>query len=442
MEENEGKDLAQDMRDEEILEEIKEIQNMKREAKQNNNINVKYYDNAELKLGKNKLKVSIAEIDEVIKDKDNKEKEIKTYDVYMKYKGKDMLIANVNEQGNIQVNKENMLQIDPENKLGLQDLKANEKADLSILKELEGKTEKELEEKIKNKTEKENKKDKTEKEEEDNKEKLEKENAEKQKEEIAKKKNIPQKNIFMIRENSQFFKNYPNVPKTTYFYRDADGKFKAEFIDKDGTTKPSPYFNDSTTLLNNKVVGTRDDGEPMKKEVPYQTMTTNKLKNQYYGVRDVRVAVYIEKGYMEFEEIRQGNDGEWVGYGIEGKGKDYNSSRVNELSNLRTGEKIEQENITKGYEQAEQGSQGDDGVQINEINPRETIDRFIEEGYNKEEAIHIYNYMIGEKKLPEEDAKIKVNEEIAEKTKTSNKQKDIEEDDYGPWSSAEDARRG
>ena len=56
-----------------------------------------------------------------------------------------------------------------------------------------------------------------------------------------------------------------------------------------------------------------------------------------------------------------------------------------------------------------------DGVQMEEMQGyRENlINKFVNEGYNREEATRIYEYMVNEdRKLTEEQAKEKVNEEI------------------------------
>lgn len=42
------------------------------------------------------------------------------------------------------------------------------------------------------------------------------------------------------------------------------------------------------------------------------------------------------------------------------------------------------------------------------------VEKFMDQGYNKEESIKICNYMIGEEQLKEDEAKTKVNEEIKE----------------------------
>lgn len=437
MEENEGKDLAQE-RKEELLDKIRRLQNEKREERENENVDIKYYEDCELQLGKNKLKVSIAEINEKMLSENEETKEIITYDIYMKYKGEDILIANINEDGKLKINKEELEKIDPENKLGLLELGEDEKPDLSELKELDGKTEKELEqekedrEKENEETSKDDNEEKNEYDEEE--EELEDKEAEEEKEEIARRKNISSKNIFILRPDSQFYENYPQVPKTTYFYRDNDGKIKAEYIDKNGNTKPSEHFNDSTTNMREKVVGLGDNGEDIKEEEPYQVMTTKGLTNTNRNARDIRIAIYIENGYMEFEETRQGTNGKWTGYGLEGKGRDYNSHTVNELSNTKTN-KVEPSDVSDRYDAVENTGLADDGVQLQDLSPIKTIERFMDEGYNKEESIDIYNYMIGEKQLSEEDAKEKVNEEIVEKIEKN--EREIEEDNQKtPWGDA------
>jgi len=146
MEESEGLDFATDRKkEEELLEKIKGIEEKAKEEKQNNNVSVKYYENANLQLGKNILRVSIAEITEKFLDENNQEQSTTTFDIYMKYDGQDVFIANIDEAGNLHINKETVEKIDPENKLGLLELGEQEKPDLSVLKELEGKTKEDLE---------------------------------------------------------------------------------------------------------------------------------------------------------------------------------------------------------------------------------------------------------------------------------------------------------
>jgi len=435
MEKNEGKDLAKDMKmDEELLEKIKEIESRLKEEKQNENISVKFYENAELKLGKNILKVSIAEITEKFLNEKNETEVKTTYDVYMKYDGKDILIANINEAGNLHLNKEELERIDPENKLGLLELGKQEKPDLSTLKEIDGKTREELE---KERDDKE--KDEEIKDEDENEKVDEKEVEDEETKDVAEKKGIPEKDIFIIRKDSQFFKNHPEVDKSTYFYRDADGKMKAEYIDKHGKTQPSPYFEESTTaLMSEPVISIGENGENIERKIPYQTMQTNNLRRPQ-GVRDIRISVYFENAYINIEETRFNNEGEWVGYGIEKQGRDYNSHKVNKMSDI-TKTQDKSEKISKGYEKVENTGFEEQGIHIDELSIKRNIDRFVEEGYNKKQAIKIVNYMIGEEKLSEENAKEKVNEEIIEEIEKQEKER-LDDNQKTPWGDAEARRR-
>ncbi len=68
---------------------------------------------------------------------------------------------------------------------------------------------------------------------------------EKQKEEIANKKGIPSHSILFIRENSNFYKDHPQLEPNLYFYRNNNGVIKAEYLDKDGNPQPSKFFEDS-----------------------------------------------------------------------------------------------------------------------------------------------------------------------------------------------------
>lgn len=441
MGENEGQDLAVDLKkDEELLEKIKGIEDRNKEERQNDNISAKYYEDANLKLGSNVLKVSIAEITEKFLDDKAEEQSKTSYEVYMKFGGEDVLIANIDESGTLHVNKDVVQKIDPDNKLGLLELGDQEKPDLSVLKDLEGKTKEDLEKEIEEKG-KEREKGKEEPEQDEEEQEGEKDEEEEEKsddekvKEIAQKKHIPEKNVYRIRPDSQFFKNYPMVDKSTYFYRDNDGKMKAEYVDKNGVTQPSPFFKDSSTRLTDPVVSVGTDGQDVKKQRPYQSMQTEGL-NRQYGVRDVRISVYFEGGYIDMEESRLGDDGEWVGYGIERTGRDYNSKQVNTASDTKRKED-DSEAISGSYEMIEDSGFKENGITMDELDPKKTFERLMDEGYNKNEAARVINYMIGPDKMGEDAAKQKVNQEIEEEQE---KRYGDDEDQKGPWDTLRDRR--
>lgn len=436
MEENEGKDLAADMKkDEELLEKIKGIEDRIKGEGQSQDVSVKYFEDANLQLGKNILRVSIAEITEKFLDDKSEEQTQTTYEVYMKFAGEDVLIANIDADGTLRVNKETVQRIDPDNKLGLLELGDQEKPDLSVLKDLEGKTKEDLEKELEEKgKEREKGREEAEQEEKEDEKDDEKDEDEKT-EEIARSKNIPAKNIYRIRPDSQFFKNYPMVDKSTYFYRDNDGKMKAEYVDKNGRTVPSPYFKDSTTRLTDPVISVGTDGQNVKSQRPYQSMQTEGL-NRQYGVRDVRISIYFDGGYINMEESRLGDDGKWVGYGIERTGRDYNSKQVNSMSDT-TRKEDKSELVSGSFKKVEDTGFKEDGITMDELSPKKTLDRLMDEGYNKNEAARIINYMIGPEKMGEDKAKETVNQEIEleaqEKAKDDSNQK-------GPWDNTRDRR--
>lgn len=164
---------------------------------------MKYFEDCELKIGDNKLEVSVAEITEEMLD-ENKEnsKNIVTYDIYMKFKGENVLIATINEQGRLEINKDTVARIDPKDQLGLLKLKDDEKPDLSVLKDLDGKTEEEVERELEEK-EKNDSKEEVEEEIEEEKGEEEEQEEEQQedsqeREEIAERYNINTKNIVRL----------------------------------------------------------------------------------------------------------------------------------------------------------------------------------------------------------------------------------------------------
>ena len=251
------------------------------------------------------------------------------------------------------------------------------------------------------------------------KEEKRKEDENRQIEEIAKQKNIPKNNVLKVRTDSNLYKNHPELKEepNLYFYRDSDGKIKAEYIDEKGVVQPSKFFEESTTAFQENVdIG--QDGNPVKKEVPYQTMIT-KLKHGDTDIKDIRINIEIVQGYLTIKESRQGKNGKWESHEIEVMGRDYNSKEVNDVTSTRLGGEADPSRVTNMFEKVEQTSLADNGIQMKEMQGyRENlINKFVNEGYNREEATRIYEYMVNEdRKLTEEQAKEKVNEEIRNNT--------------------------
>lgn len=176
MEENEGKDLAQ---------------NMKEEQKQAE----KYYENVSLELSKIVLNnVTIGERHEQKQTESGDVEEVVTYEVYIDFKGESVLIATIDEGGNLTPN-ESILQDekyndedrkklgDMLNLLGLEKDEVNMEKLQEQLKTIDGKTKEELEQEKGEKTEE---IEETAKDDNEGEEKQE-EQEEKDKEKIAKK---------------------------------------------------------------------------------------------------------------------------------------------------------------------------------------------------------------------------------------------------------------
>lgn len=131
-----------------------------------------------------------------------------------------------------------------------------------------------------------------------------------------------------------------------------------------------------------------------------------------------------------------GDDGKWVGYTLEKTGRDYNSKEVNNMSDKRK-KGDNSEFISENYERLEKSGFKEDGLAMNELDPRKTVERLMDEGYNKKEAVQVINYMIGPDELSEDEAKQKVNEQIEEKAK----EQERGGDEKVPWERAV-GRRG
>ena len=277
-------------------------------------------------------------------------------------------------------------------------------------------------------------------------EQSEKSPEEEQQEEIAKAKKVPSHNVLVIKENSNLYKDHPELEPNLYFYRDNEGVVRAEYIDSNGEPQPSKYFEPSSTSLRQETVSLGDDGNPVTKEVPYQVMRTKGLNNIDKDIRDVRISVNIDSyGYLELEESRQGRNGEWLSHDIEVKGRDYNSHAVNATTSIYT-RKADPDKQTEAYEQVEDTGLEEDGIQYSEMYLIEHADILIEElireGYTKPEAVKIFDYMIGEEALTMDESKERVNKEIKNKQKQKSKKevrKAEQEIDEGrtPWGDAE-----
>ena len=397
----------------EILERMEAIRSIARDAinQQEQKIgDTKYYK--DLNLGQVGIENAyVVEIENIEKNKEIGEREV--YVIYKIYTEDHVLVANVDNKGDVEFSPEfleQLKQISPEyfESLNLEDNDTNfelpeEKEDEKVIsyKEEEGKENAEsssLEEKIP---------------EEDN-----------ETQEIAKQKGIPACNVLIVRNDSNFYKDHPEVERNLYFYRSEDGVIKAEYIDENGISQPSKYFEPSTTSIRQETISMGANGNPVKKEVPYQTMIT-KLQTNDKDIRSVRINIDINCGYLEISESRQGVNGQWASHEIECRGKDYNSAELNKATSTKYGV-ADPAKDTSTFAKVEQTSLENDGVQYSEMQKyaESLVEKFMDQGYNKEESIKICNYMIGEEQLKEDEAKTKVNEEIKE----NNRKKDT---DYG-----------
>lgn len=265
-----------------------------------------------------------------------------------------------------------------------------------------------------------------------------------QEQEIAAKKGIPVNNILIVRDNSNLYKDHPELEKGLIFSRDNDGLVKAEYVDENGDLQPSKYIQPSNTSIRQETISMGKDGNPMTRETPQQVMRTQNLTRRDPDVRDVRINVKFDQyGYLDIEEARQGRNGEWAAHDIEVRGRDYNSAEVNEATSMKTGV-ADPDKETSSYEAVENMGKPQDEIQYDRTylmqHSDEIIERFIEQGYQKNEAVAIFNYMIGEEELTEKQAKDRVNDDIKE---VKQEERTEEEEERTPWGDAEarDARR-
>ena len=365
------------------------------------------------------------------------------YGVYIKFNGEDVLIANINEKGKLEPNMEllndDKYSDEDKKKLGdMLNLLGLEKDNVDIeklqeqLKEIEPKTKEEIEQEREKQKEKDSIKDEEQEQTDEEKEDDEKElgNAEQEKEQevLAKKKGIKVNNICKIRRDSQFYKNYPNIPKTAYFYLDSKERIHAEYLDKDGQAQKLPGFEEIKDRT--EVTRLGNDGQNVRDEVPYRVMTAKGLEDKNHNTQDIRIAMYKDQyGYLKIETIHQGRNGEWEGKNIDIHGTDRNTERMNNLIDEKnktpqTGAlaKRQEELKTSGYSQ--------DGLSLDEFSKQRKINEYMEDGYTFEESNKIYGYVVGELQLTEEDAKLKVNEESEQTKQEESKGRDMGEEAY------------
>ena len=365
------------------------------------------------------------------------------YGVYIKFNGEDVLIANINEKGKLEPNMEllndDKYSDEDKKKLGdMLNLLGLEKDNVDIeklqeqLKEIEPKTKEEIEQEREKQKEKDSIKDEEQEQTDEEKEDDEKElgNAEQEKEQevLAKKKGIKVNNICKIRRDSQFYKNYPNIPKTAYFYLDSKDRIHAEYLDKDGQAQELPGFEEIKDRT--EVTRLGNDGQNVRDEVPYRVMTAKGLEDKNHNTQDIRIAMYKDQyGYLKIETIHQGRNGEWEGKNIDIHGTDRNTERMNNLIDEKnktpqTGvlAKRQEELKTSGYSQ--------DGLSLDEFSKQRKINEYMEDGYTFEESNKIYGYVVGELQLTEEDAKLKVNEESEHTKQEESKGRDMGEEAY------------
>lgn len=350
------------------------------------------------------------------------------------------LIATVDEKGKIQFMPEYIEKLRDEYKKFFKILKLEE-AEFELPEELK---EEELlleHEELKQEVEKKEQKAKKEEKVENEKEKQE-EGVQEQ--EIAIKKGIPVNNVLIVRDNSNLYKDHPEIERGLIFSRDNDGRVKAEYIDENGDLQPSKYIQPSNTSIRQETVSMGRDGTPIIRETPQQVMKTQNLTRRDPDVRDVRINVKFDQyGYLDIEEARQGRNGEWAAHDIEVRGRDYNSAEVNEATSMKTGV-ADPDKETSSFETVENAGKPQDEIQYDRMylmqHSDEIIESIIEQGYQKPEAVAIFNYMIGEEELTEKQAKDRVNDDIKEEKQ---EERIEEEEERTPWGDAEarDARR-
>ena len=172
----------------------------------------------------------------------------------------------------------------------------------------------------------------------------EQEDIEKDKERIAKELEIDPEKIYPIREDSAFYENHLGMfpGKNLFFYEDKQGNIKVGTKDKNGKPiEDKEHFTTNEVAQNESVIRLGDGRENIKREIPLQTIEIKNpaKENGEKDIHDRFIAVYRgEHGYLEFEEVEQSREtGELVGERIEVERREYNTEKMNERTQNRSG---------------------------------------------------------------------------------------------------------
>lgn len=170
------------------------------------------------------------------------------------------------------------------------------------------------------------------------------EDIEKDKERIAKELEIEPEKIYPIRADSAFYNNHPGMfpGKNLFFFEDKQGNIKVGTRDENGRAiEDTEHFKSNEDGEMEPIIRLGDGRENVKEEMPFQMIgIKNPAKdNGDEDVHDRYIAVYIGKGgYKEFEEVEKSRQtGDLVGERIEIHGREYNTEKMNERTQNRSG---------------------------------------------------------------------------------------------------------
>lgn len=454
------KDLAEDMKQKQqnkkLLEKIRKIEDEIKLEKSNDNLNVRYHEDCELTIGGNVIKVSVAEVEEKKdssksstglhdgKDSNNDKEEtdlVKTYNIYMRVKGKDVKIAEINEEGRLIINKEELEKIDPENKLGLKELD-DEKQEISEINKVEGKTSEELEEEI----------SKEEKPEEEKTDELMEIEAEKQgmsKDELKSNMIELELDSIKVTENKTLRhilgigNNYTRVFAVPG--RDAS-EYTIKGLNKEGKLEELDNLKRvEGTNPNQKIANIDKEGKEVETK---STIAMFELEGK--GMQE---GITISQGQFDYKEVsyyRRTEDNEYISTPIAQKGgvdRDESSFETKEMMDRNRTTQDELSAHLDAYEELEELKEQEvpeeiditkDGIQDRDIRmgKEEMIERLLKHpdyNYTKEEATEIVNNII-DKDMDFDEAREGIDNQ-KEKEKS-------EEEEYErtPWGDAEERR--
>jgi len=413
-------------------------------------------------------------------DKEKEDAEVvKTYNIYINVKGKDIKIAEINEQGKLIINEESLNEIDPDNIMGLKDLDEDALTAEELQEQIgeDGKTAEELEEEL-GEEDREIEGYSNELGEDENQEEIDEETAERKEEQISEQTKAEDEKIDKLMEveaqkqgmskdelksnmieleldkikvtENKTLRQILGTDCTRVFAvpgRDAN-EYTIKGLDKDGKLVELENLRrvEGTNPTQEITTISKDGSQVEKKSV---------IAMFEFEGKGMQEGITIGNGPMDYKEVsyyRRVEDDKYISTPVAqktGVDRDESTLETKELMDRNTTSQEELTEHLEAYEKLDDMQEREvpdeiditeDGIQHEdiELGREEMIARLMEDpeyNYTKEEATVIVSNIL-DKKMDFEVAREDVDRAREEAKEAEKKARDEDEEEYGPWSSA------